>query len=391
MLGVDVGGTSTVALAYDGVSARVATGPGANPNSSAARLSDALAGCLAELARGAGPSASDAPGTPHTLGAPIAAVIGAAGAGAAGIAELTREARAAWRRVGWAGEPVVVTDLEIAYHAGADAPDGLLLHAGTGAGACLFVDHRLTARADGMGWLLGDVGSAVWLGLRGLRAAAADLDRRGPATALTPAALALARGAADGGQRLSPGASDGVQDGARDTPDADPRQRLIAAARAMSPAELGAFAPAVTAHAQAGDQVAERIVARAARGLLRSARAAARTGAPTASPAAEPTAEPTAEPACAPAAGACGAVGGGHIERGHHIGRVVLSGSVLTTDNALAQRVRVALAAEFAVPIALASHPVVGAVAMAARAAGGWIDRDAVLAELLAATARARG
>ncbi|MGO3211296.1 MAG: hypothetical protein ACTIJK_16045, partial [Brachybacterium sp.] len=56
---------------------------------------------------------------------------------------------------------------------------------GSGAVAVRFQDREAVARRDGMGWLLGDIGSAVWLGRRTLEAVAADIDGRGPRTLLT--------------------------------------------------------------------------------------------------------------------------------------------------------------------------------------------------------------
>src|SRR5699024_9068581 len=85
-----------------------------------------------------------------------------------------------------------------------------------------------------MGWLLGDIGSAVWLGRRTLEAVAADLDGRGPRTRLTEEIgavldLDLREG------RLPP------------SPTGDPRQDLIRALDeqlpAGAPAALGRFAP----------------------------------------------------------------------------------------------------------------------------------------------------
>ena len=72
-----------------------------------------------------------------------------------------------------AGALRVVTDLDVAFAAGSPRTDGLLLLAGTGAAAASFVARRIARRCDGYGWLLGDEGSAVWLGLRGVRAALA--------------------------------------------------------------------------------------------------------------------------------------------------------------------------------------------------------------------------
>lgn len=45
------------------------------------------------------------------------------------------------------------------------------------------------AKAGGMGYLMGDEGSAWWIGLHAIRAAAAAVDRRGPETALLPFVL----------------------------------------------------------------------------------------------------------------------------------------------------------------------------------------------------------
>ena len=56
---------------------------------------------------------------------------------------------------------------------------------GTGAVTVLFRGRQGVARRDGMGWLLGDIGSAVWLGRRTLQTVAADLDQRGRRTVLT--------------------------------------------------------------------------------------------------------------------------------------------------------------------------------------------------------------
>jgi N-acetylglucosamine kinase-like BadF-type ATPase len=51
-------------------------------------------------------------------------------------------------------------------------------------------DGHQVAVADGLGWLLGDEGSGFWIGRRVVRAVLADLDGRGPSTALTPLLLA---------------------------------------------------------------------------------------------------------------------------------------------------------------------------------------------------------
>ncbi len=76
------------------------------------------------------------------------------------------------------------------YFSGTHLPDGYAVIAGTGAGAIRVEDGRQVAVADGLGWLLGDEGSGFWIGQRVVRAVLADLDGRGPSTALTPLLLA---------------------------------------------------------------------------------------------------------------------------------------------------------------------------------------------------------
>lgn len=114
-----------------------------------------------------------------------AAVVGAAGAGPAGNQYVCRSVEKAFGAVGLDVTPQVVTDIEIAYWSAAALGDGSILVAGTGAIAGRFSEWRCVDRRDGAGWLLGDHGSGYWIGRKALRAAAADLDRRGPSTAIT--------------------------------------------------------------------------------------------------------------------------------------------------------------------------------------------------------------
>jgi glucosamine kinase len=75
--------------------------------------------------------------------------------------------------------------------AGASAGEpGIVVIAGGGSiGYGVDADGR-EAKAGGMGYLMGDDGSAWWIGLHAIRAAAAAADRRGPETALLPFVLA---------------------------------------------------------------------------------------------------------------------------------------------------------------------------------------------------------
>lgn len=80
---------------------------------------------------------------------------------------------------------VVGRGLLTSFLAGGVGDSGLLVRAGTGAVAVRIEDRRVVARRDGMGPLLGDVGSAVWIGRRTLQVVAADIDGRGRRTLLT--------------------------------------------------------------------------------------------------------------------------------------------------------------------------------------------------------------
>ncbi|MFG1994392.1 BadF/BadG/BcrA/BcrD ATPase family protein [Actinoplanes sp. NPDC048988] len=239
--GLDAGATTTrcVIATLDGTVVGRGTSGGANRNSShgeiGATLAAALTGALATVDRSA-----------VRIG-----VLGGAGSAGAGREAFRAAARRAWHSAGLTGEVVTVTDLEVAYAAGTTAPDGVLLLAGTGALAARFTNGILAHRCDGYGWLLGDEGSAVWIGVRALRAALAALDGRGEVTAMVEAAEAHF----------------GV--GTTQNASAERRaQALVAAGFAAAPARLGVLAPAVGAAAEAGDAVAARICAEAANRLL---------------------------------------------------------------------------------------------------------------------------
>lgn len=235
VIGVDAGATTTRCALSDldgNILARAESG-GANRNSSGAAPAEALTAALRNLLDK----------SPHDAGRVRLGVVGIAG-GAAVRAATQAAAEDAWRAAGLGGRVVAVTDLEVGFAAGSPSPEGLLLLAGTGAVGAAFAGGRLTHRCDGYGWLLGDEGSAVWLGRAGLRAVLRALDGRGPATALTEALSA----------RL-------------EVPAGDP-QALLRAAFDRPPAALGALAPAVSALAAAGDAVALGLAEEAAAHLL---------------------------------------------------------------------------------------------------------------------------
>lgn len=236
VIGIDAGATTTRCLAAtaEGVVLGRGVAGGASIRSSQGRPREPFAVAMQQAL--AGVSVADVRG----------GVFGVAGAGAAGAQRVEAEAVAAWTQVGLAGTPKVVTDLEVAYSAGTASPAGLLLLSGTGAAAVAFADRRIVRRCDGYGWVLGDEGSAVWLGLAGVRSALHAYDGRGRATRL-------------------------VTDIARHLdvdPDADLPQVLIARVHGDVPAWLGTLAPLVTAAAADADPVAARIVTQAADRLV---------------------------------------------------------------------------------------------------------------------------
>lgn len=253
LLAADVGGTSArVAVGARDEMPEPVLGPGANIRSSGPGALAALVPTIRTALAGRDPARISR------------AVIALAGAGPARRAQITRELEAHLAGIGLPPQRLVVADdLTAAFVSAAPGPDpvradGLLLLAGTGAVAARFEAGALAARVDGMGWLLGDVGSAVWLGRHVLEAVAADIDGRGERTALTGlvgAALGL-----------------DLRDGAA-SPTGDPRQDLIAAVDELSPAQLGRFAPlpARAVADPAGDPVAAGILDAAVAGLVRSA------------------------------------------------------------------------------------------------------------------------
>ncbi|MFC7531628.1 N-acetylglucosamine kinase [Actinoplanes sp. GCM10030250] len=239
VIGVDAGATTTrcVLATVDGTVMGRGVAGGANPNSSGGAVSAALGTALTVALGSVDRSAV-------RLG-----VLGAAGSAGAGREAFRAAAVQAWRAAGLTGEVVTVTDLEVAYAAGTAEPDGVLLLSGTGALAARFNDGVLRRRCDGYGWLLGDEGSAVWIGVRALRSVLAALDGRGEPTALVDAACA----------HFGTAPRDDAESVA---------QALLAAGFAAAPATLGRLAPSVSAASESGDPVAERICAAAAARLL---------------------------------------------------------------------------------------------------------------------------
>ena len=240
-LGLDIGGTSSRALVCDlggQVLGRGEAG-GGNPNSHPA------ATAAREVERAAAAALADLdPGRVR------AAVLGMAGDSAMVDPDVAAAFDAVWGRVGLGCRAQVVADSEVAFAAGTAEPTGTVLIAGTGAIAARVERHRLVATAGGHGWLLGDEGSAFWLGREAVRHALRALEDRGPRDALVEQVL-RALGA-------------------------DERRRVITAVTTAPPVRLAELAPLVTESAGEGVPAAVETARRAAELLAETARATRR-------------------------------------------------------------------------------------------------------------------
>ena len=243
VVGVDAGGTSTRALVLDLEGARSGAGVagGANPNShppevAAAHVRQALTAALDGL---------------------DAAKVESGVLGMAGSSKLLSDpAVAALFEAAWAGAGLrcpmrVITDCEAAFATGTASPDGTVLVAGTGSIAARIEHHELVSTAGGYGWLLGDEGSAFWLGREAVRATLVALEQD-DLDALSTAVLARAE--------------------IPDLPRRERWRRLITVANRAAPIALATYAPLVTAHATAPS--ADRIITTAVRVLADLAEAA---------------------------------------------------------------------------------------------------------------------
>ncbi|KOV83714.1 N-acetylglucosamine kinase [Nocardia sp. NRRL S-836] len=245
VVGLDAGGTSTRALVLDLDGTRLGQGlaGGANPNShppsvAAAHIGEALAEALDGLDSRRVRSG----------------VLGMAGASRMSDPAVSALFLQAWEHAGLHCPMRVVTDCEAAFATGTSSPDGTVLVAGTGSIAGRIAGHRMVGQSGGYGWLIGDEGSAFWLGREAVRATLRLLELDAPLEGLATAVLTTA----------------GVRG----------RGALISAVNADPPIALARFAPLVTAAYHHGDPAALSIVASAAR-LLADTAAAVRTPADT--------------------------------------------------------------------------------------------------------------
>jgi glucosamine kinase len=243
VVGVDAGATSTRALAtrLNGTLVGRGKSGGSNPNShppelAAKRVAEAVRDALG----GEGPV--------------LACMLGMAGESKFTDPAIVETFDTALRQAGLTCSISVVSDAEAAFASATAEPNGTVVIGGTGAIAARIVDHRKTARVDGWGWLLGDEGSAYWIGREAVRATLRCLqaeERPGP---LAEAVLteALPDLSTVGHRTMN---------------------RLIAAANAEPPIRLARFASMVSTFAVT-DPAAADIVTRAAEHLAAHAQTA---------------------------------------------------------------------------------------------------------------------
>ena len=240
VIGVDGGGTQTrVQVANeDGKVLASVTGPGSAVRPGAAALSAQI---IAEVVQQALAEAGLADATPRVLSA------GIAGAGR----EAEREAlRHALLEHELAAELLVQTDAAIALDDAFGDGAGILLAAGTGSIALGRSPAGRAARAGGFGPIIGDEGSATWLGHRALATVCAASDGREPETALTGAVLTHT--------------------------ECDDVQALVHWAAHASRAQFAALAPVVIHCAEQGDVRANTLCTLAVEELALHVRALAR-------------------------------------------------------------------------------------------------------------------
>ncbi len=253
VLGVDAGGTSTRVVVIDGGGRALgyaSTGAG-NPVSSGA---DQAAGAVRLAAR-------EALGRAGTRADDVAHVV-VAMAGSS-VRPDTRWLTEPLAQLGLTAPVTFESDLLATFCAGTPAGAGYALVAGTGAAAVRVEQGTVAAVSDGLGWLLGDVGSGYWIGHRVVVDALGALDGRTGQTALSSMLLEALGLTSPGPASRRPEALGSNR--------SELLREAVARLYALRPVQLARFAP--LAFAAPDDLIARRIVDEAAQGLLVTLRA----------------------------------------------------------------------------------------------------------------------
>ncbi len=176
VLGIDAGGTKTVALLADADGHIIGEG-----RAGAANLQTEGELEVEKILHTVIDRATEGRSEP-----PAAVCLGIAGVDREDDSRIIRDIM---RRLGFRNRTLIVNDALIALVAGAGASPGVVLVSGTGSIAYGVSEHGVAARAGGWGPTLGDEGSGYWVGRLALVAVMRDVDGRGPRTALTPLVL----------------------------------------------------------------------------------------------------------------------------------------------------------------------------------------------------------
>ncbi len=176
VLGIDAGGTKTVALLADADGRILGEGRAgaANLQTEGELEVEKILHTVIEHA------------TDGRQATPAAVCLGMAGVDRQDDAQIIRDVM---RRLGFRSNTLIVNDALIALVAGAGDSPGVVLISGTGSIAYGVSAQRIAARAGGWGPTLGDEGSGYWIGRRALAAVMRESDGRGPRTALTALVL----------------------------------------------------------------------------------------------------------------------------------------------------------------------------------------------------------
>lgn len=260
-LGVDAGGTSTRAVVLDSQGRALGYGRSGSGNPISAGPAVAATSLRAATAQ----ALADA-----GLGGSVISTTAVAMAGGSSVTDdpaVAGSIRDALVSTGVTAAVSIEKDLLALYFSGTPEPDGYALVAGTGAAAVRVRGGEVEVVCDGLGWLLGDDGSGFWIGREVARAVAADLDGRGPATALTPLLLAATTNAT--GQKTGVSLTSGSLEPQHSSSDQDPLLReIVTRVYALRPVQLAQYAPlAFEAAHDARDAVAEAIVSQAGHAL----------------------------------------------------------------------------------------------------------------------------
>lgn len=222
------------------VIARRGRGANAFAAGAASTVSELLLGSMADLP----------PGMAHDVDGIVVGL-----AGLLARPEAAASVRKVFAGLSYGCEPLVVNDAEAMFASGTAGEDGHVLVGGTGAIAMGIQQTRAVAVVDGHGWLLGDEGSGVWIGLEGLRAALRALDGRGQQTSLASEVPRMIESISGQPCALEPTA-------------------IVRAANELPRSALGLIARTVDREAMNGDAVSHSILVHAAASLIRTLEAA---------------------------------------------------------------------------------------------------------------------